>query len=297
MRVTVILLAVASLSACDRSSSDSNHPTAPVVSAQLGFDGGDYSTAAAKVAHGERLSQIFTCSGCHGADYSGVNFGAMLPIVEGLWAPNISLSMKAMSDAELERVLRKGVTPSRDEIYVMPSKQTQFLTKSDMDALIAYLRTIPAKGKPTPLPPADFEDRMVSRLPDDYWRWVPGEKRDYHNAAEEVAYFATHQPPKLGESTEQGRYIAITVCSGCHGAALDGKGEDAGGIKAASLYTDAEFDRLLTTSTSRDGRSLKMTWGFGHEVFPLTKSEKSAVTAYARKYASTRRAAAVAHLN
>ena len=132
---------------------------------------------------------------------------------------------------------------------------------------------------------------MVSRLPDDYWRWqLPGQKRDYHNAAEEVAYFATHQPPKLGASAEldQGRYIAITVCSGCHGAALDGKGEDAGGIKAALRYNDAEFDRLLTSSTSRDGRTLKMTWGFGHEVFPLTKSEKSAVIAYARAVARKR---------
>ena len=275
------------LAACDRAA---DQPT-DAKPTEITYDGGDYTTAAAKVAHGERLNKIFGCSACHGEDYSGVNFGAMIPIVEGLWAPNISLSMKAMSDAELERVLRKGVTPSRDEIYVMPSKQTQFLTEPDMAALIAYLRTIPANGKPTPLPPADFEDRMVSRLPDDYWRWqLPGQKRDYHNAAEEAAYFATHQPPKLGASAEldQGRYIAITVCSGCHGAALDGKGEDAGGIKAASLYNDAEFDRLLTSSTSRDGRTLKMTWGFGHEVFPLTKSEKSAVIAYARAVARKR---------
>ena len=272
------------LAACDRAADQ----PADAKPTEITYDGGDYTTAAAKVAHGERLNKIFGCSACHGEDYSGVNFGAMIPIVEGLWAPNISLGMKAMSDSELERVLRKGVTPSRDEIYVMPSKQTQFLTEPDMAALIAYLRTIPAKGKPTPLPPADFEDRMVSRLPDDYWRWqLPGQKRDYHNAAEEVAYFATHQPPKLGASAEldQGRYIAITVCSGCHGAALDGKGEDAGGIKAASLYNDAEFDRLLTSSTSRDGRTLKMTWGFGHEVFPLTKSEKLAVIVYVRALA------------
>lgn len=132
------------LAACDRAA---DQPTRAKPTA-ITYDGGDYTTAAAKVAHGKRLSQIFTCSGCHGADYSGVNFGAMIPIVEGLWAPNISLGMKAMSDSELERVLRKGVTPSRDEIYVMPSKQTQFLTELDMAALIAYLRTIPAKGKP-----------------------------------------------------------------------------------------------------------------------------------------------------
>ena len=275
------------LAACDRAA-DQPIDAKPT---EITYDGGDYTTAAAKVAHGERLNRVFGCSACHGDDYSGVNFGAMIPIVEGLWAPNISLGMKAMSDAQLEKVLRAGVSPSRGEIYIMPSKQTQFLTKPDMAALIAYLRTIPAKGKPTPLPSADFEDKMVSRLPDDYWRWqLPGQKRDYHNAAEEAAYFAAHQPPKLGASAElaRGHYIAITVCSGCHGAALDGKGEDAGGIEAASLYSDAEFDRLLTSSISRDGRTLKMTWGFGHEVIPITKSEKSAVIAYARAFAQNR---------
>lgn len=291
MRVIAILLAVASLSACDRNTSDGDPPIAQVVPAQVGFDGGNYANAAAKIAHGERLNRIFGCAACHGDDYSGVNFGAMIPIVEGLWAPNISLSMKAMSDAQLERVLRQGVTPSRDEIYVMPSKGTQFLTKADMSALIAYLRTIPAKGRPTPLPPANFEELMVSRLPADYWRWqIKGQKRDYHNSAEEAAYFAANQPPKLGAGArlEQGRYVAITVCSGCHGAALDGKGEDAGGLDAASLYNDAEFERLLTTSISRDGRLLKMSWGFGHEAMPLTKPERTAAIAYARALAKER---------
>lgn len=60
------------------------------------------------------------------------------PAVEhkGLWASNISLAIPAMSDAALERLLREGVHPDR-EIYVMPSKQTQFLSERDMAALAA----------------------------------------------------------------------------------------------------------------------------------------------------------------
>ena len=287
MRILAIGLLL--LAACDRNGDQAVETR----TAEISFAGGNYTTAAAKVAHGERLNKVFGCAACHGADYAGQNFGEMIPIVKGLWATNISLTMPKMSDAQLEKVLRAGVSPSRDEIYIMPSKLTQFLGRRDMDALIAYLRTIKPTGEATPPPPPGFEQAVAARLPDDYWRWqLPGQKRDYHNAAEEAAYFAAHQPPKLGASAEldQGRYIAITVCSGCHGAALDGKGEDAGGIEAASLYSDAEFDRLLTTSISRDGRTLKMTWGFGHEVIPITKGEKSAVIAYARKYAEARAA-------
>ena len=256
-----------------------------------GFDGANYATPAAQVAHGERLARIFMCAGCHGPDYTGVNFGEMIPIVQGLWATNISLTMPAMSDAQLETLLRKGVHPAR-EIYLMPSKQTQFLGERDMSALIAHLRSIPPAGTATPPPPPGFEQAVAARLPDDYWRWqdYPGHPRTYHNSEEEADYFARHRAPHagIGANAVQGRYIAITVCSGCHGAALDGRGEDAGGIQAALRYDDAEYERLLTQSTSRDGRKLVMEWGFGHEVFPLTASERSAVIGYTRELARVR---------
>jgi mono/diheme cytochrome c family protein len=254
------------------------------------FDGANYSTLSAKIEHGQRLATIFGCSACHGGDYTGVDFGEIVPVVEGLWATNISLTMPAMSDAQLEKLLRTGVHPSRDEIYLMPSKQTQFLSGRDMGALIAYLRTIPPRGDPTPLPPPRFKEAVGSRLPDDYWRWKPGLPRTYHSSAEEAAYFSANQAPPAGESAElaQGHYIALTVCSGCHGAALGGLGEDVVGIEAAVHYDDAQFNRLLTDSISRDDRELKMEWGFGHEVTPLTESEKAAVIAYSRALARRR---------
>ncbi len=195
----------------------------------------------------------------------------MFPIVKGLWASNISLAMPAMSDTVLERLLREGVHPDR-EIYVMPSKQMQFLSERDMAALIAFLRTIPPVGQPTPVPPAGFEAAVTARLPDDYWRTLKeGEKRGYHNSAEEVAYFAANQPPDLGPQLARGRMIASSICSSCHGAALDGVGEPSGDIQGALAYDDAAFDRLLIESINRTGKKVTMEFGFGHEATQLRR--------------------------
>jgi len=193
-----------------------------------------------------------------------------------------------MSDAALERLLREGVHPDR-EIYLMPSKQTQFLSEPDMAALIAFLRTIPPVGKPTPLPPPGFEAAVTARLPDDYWLTLKeGEKRGYHNSAEEVAYFAANQPPDLGPQSARGRMIASSICSACHGAALDGLGEPAGDIQGALAYDDAAFDRLLTESIDRTGKQVKVEWGSGHEANRLTAAERRDVIAYVRALAGSR---------
>lgn len=272
------------LAACDRPA-DQGVQAKP---AEISYDGGDYTTAAAKVAHGKRLSTLFQCNACHGADYTGVDFGEMIPLVEGLWASNISLTMPRMSDAELERLLRKGVHTDR-EIYLMPSKQTQFMSERDMAALIAFLRTIPPVGKPTPLPPKGFEDAVRARLPKDYWLTEEERKTgSYANAADEVDYYAAHRPPDLGPRFARGRMIAETLCSSCHGAALDGVGEPAGDIQGALAYDDAAFDRLLIDSIDRTGkRVLVEEWGVGHEA-RLTPGERRDVVAYIRALARSR---------
>jgi mono/diheme cytochrome c family protein len=281
----VLILAAAGCTAHD---ADSRKAEATVASAAVAFDGADYSNQADKTAHGKRLATLFACSGCHGADYSGRDFGAVFPIVKGLWASNISRVIPAMSDAALERLLREGVHPDR-EIYVMPSKQTQFLSERDMAALIAYLRTIPPVGAATPVPPPGFEAAVSARLPDDYWlTLLEGEKRGYHNAAEEVAYYAAHQPPDLGQELARGRMIASSICSSCHGAALDGLGEPAGDIQGALAYDDAAFDRLLTESVDRTGKRVAVEWGFGHEAPVLSAAERRDVIAYVRALVRSR---------
>lgn len=285
--VGVLMLAAAGCTAREAQTGKTAATTAPT--AVVAFDGADYKDEAAKIAHGKRLATtLFGCNACHGADYAGTDFGAAIPIVKGLWASNISRAIPTMSDAVLERLLREGVHPER-EIYVMPSKQTQFLSALDMAALIAFLRTVPPVGKPTPLPPPGFEDTVSARLPDDYWLTkLERQKRPYHNAAEEVAYFAAHQPPDLGPLLARGRMIASTLCSSCHGAALDGLGEPAGNIQGALAYDDAAFDRLLIESVDRTGKRVAVEWGFGHESQPLTPAERRDVVAYVRALARSR---------
>lgn len=274
--------------ACTASDMGTRRAEATAVPTALSFDGADYANEAAKTAHGKRIATLFQCSSCHGADYSGTDFGAGVPIVKGLWASNLSRAVPVMSDGALERLLREGVHPDR-EIYVMPSKQTQFLSERDMAALIAFLRTIPPTGKATPLPPAGFEAAVTARLPADYWlTQQTGERHGYHNAAEEVAYFAEHQPPDLGPQSARGRMIASSLCSLCHGAALDGLGEPAGDIQGALAYDDARFDRLLTESIDRTGKRVAVEWGFGHEAQPLSAAERRDVITYIRALARSR---------
>jgi len=131
---------------------------------------------------------------------------------------------------------------------------------------------------------------VTARLPDDYWRTLKdGEKRDYHNAAEEVAYFAANQPPDLGPPLARGRMIASSICSACHGAALDGVGEPSGDIQGALAYDDAAFDRLLIESVDRAGQKVKVEWGVGHEALGLTAAERRDVIAYVRALAGSRK--------
>lgn len=277
------------LAGCDSHRSD-EQARSKAQPAAVAFDGADYENQAEKVAHGKRLSSLFGCSACHGPDYTGVNFGEFIPIVQGLWASNISLTMSRLSDPELERLLREGVHPDR-EIYLMPSKATQFLSQRDMPALIAFLRTIPPAGKPTPLPPKGFEQAVRDRLPKDYWLTEEERKTgSYANAADEVAYFAAHQPADLGPGVARGRLIATSLCSGCHGAALDGVGEPGGDIQGALAYDDAAFNKLLSDSIDRTGkRVLVEEWGgAGHAFQPLTAAERRDVIAYVRALARSR---------
>jgi cytochrome c553 len=289
MRKFPFLLAITGLLACTPADDARDEEVAvETASAAQSFDGANYSTGADKIAHGERLAEVLGCNTCHAADYTGANFGAMIPIVEGLWATNISLTMRDMSDDELEQLLREGLHPTR-EIYLMPSRQSQFLSGRDMDALIAFLRTIEPSGEATPLPPPSFEEDVTARLPDDYWRTTEeGQRRSYHNAAEEATYFAENTVPDLGREYALGRMVVQTVCTSCHGAAMDGVGEPAGGIQGALEYDDVEFQRLLRDGVGRDGKPIEVSWGLDHTPTVLTDREIAGAISYTRALARHR---------
>ncbi len=233
-----------------------------------GFDGSDYTNEEDMIAHGRRLSEeILDCNSCHLADYSGADFGAFIPLLDGLWATNISRTLPDFTDQELETLLREGTHPERD-IYLMPSRNSQFLSDADMRALIAFLRTIEPTGQATPPPPPGFEEAVVARLPDDGWRIGEYGRKFYPNAQEEVQFYRKYRAAAVGQDYERGRYIAAAACSSCHGPGLDGYGEDAGSI----------------IDLSRP--ELEADWGKSHPFDSLTASEAEAVKAYVGELAS-----------
>src|SRR5438874_2867911 len=126
---------------------------------EITFDGAQASGAAAVLAHGERLTHVLGCTGCHGVHLEGTFFTRDEPPYGPLYASNLSVELPAFSDTQIEDVLRKGVHPQRKTVWGMPTEIFQHLSAADMTALIAYLRSIKPVGKKLPPPQFSAQDK------------------------------------------------------------------------------------------------------------------------------------------
>jgi len=276
MHVTMIMLALAGLSACDRNVSEGESPAVPATPVALTFDGGATTDRAATLAHGERLSHILGCRGCHTETLEGQWFNDDSPEIGKLYASNLTRALPTMTDAQLETLLRTGHQPVRGDLWIMPSEIFQRLSDADMKALIAHLRTIPPSGKPTPPPvfTAKGRDEVA--------------QGKIKPVAAYVAEYRTKLPPDMGEQHAFGRYIAGATCSECHGADLTGIPDfepnlSTPDLDIAGTYSAEELTTLLTTGKGRTPRDLGLMSlvGKGHFSY-LTPHERSAVIAYVK---------------
>src|SRR5688572_24459502 len=96
MRALLLAVALAT-AACGESRKDEPAKPKPVA-----FDGGLATEAAAKNMHGQRLTKVLGCTGCHGKDLHGRRFYEP-------YASNLTRDLRGYSDAEVERVIRQGV--------------------------------------------------------------------------------------------------------------------------------------------------------------------------------------------
>jgi mono/diheme cytochrome c family protein len=204
-------------------------------------------------------------------------------------APNITQDPETgigkWSDAEIKTLLRTGVRPNGVPIAaVMPTGFYHIMTERDLDAVVAYLRTIkPIKNK---VPDPIYHFAAPAQTP-------PGGEKPYTEAM-------------LKDKLKNGFYLAtIGHCMECH-TALGPKGHDfaadygRGGMefpgpwgksvsrnitssKAKGLgeWSDAEIKRAITTGVSRDGSHLKPPMGFPYYAH-MTDSDLADVIAYLR---------------
>jgi cytochrome c5 len=226
----------------------------------------------AQIARGEQLAH--TCSSCHSPGnelpLSGSNFGVKfeMPPLGKLYAPNLTPSgdIQDWSDGELIRAIREGVRKDGRSLLIMPSNNFRNLSDDDVQALVAYLRSQPATGGPTPRNQFNVLGAIFMNLMD-------------FRVAQQPA--GTVTAPRAG-TPEYGKYLVdIIGCRDCHGDQLQGKVDNGqpGPTPGPNLtlivpqWTEEQFMTFFNTGTLPGGGKVPMitlTSGFSEPRMPWT---------------------------
>jgi mono/diheme cytochrome c family protein len=253
------------LAACDRNTGN-ERPSANL--AAISFDGADYRTDAAKIAHGKRLAIILDCTGCHGANLQGGNVTEDEPDLGDIYAPNITLLLNKYSDADFERLIRHGEPKDGREFWFMPVESYQFLSDADLAAIISYLRTFKPAGEQ--LPPIrkgpQFEKDVVKGL--------------FGDARAQIDKYRSDPPIDMSKQHAWGRYMVQATCTQCHNNALQGWENFTPDLDIAGTYSKAELTKLLTTGEGKKPKLGMMRIIARDHFSKLTPREREAIVDY-----------------
>lgn len=226
----------------------------------------------ARIARGEMLAHI--CMGCHSPNeqlpLSGANLLARfsLPPIGTIYAPNLTPSgnIKDWTDGELIRAIREGVHKDGRSLLFMPANDFRFLSDDDVQAVVAYLRSQPAVGSPTP----DNHLNLVGAL--------LVNAVNFKTVQLPVGHITAPQPgtPQYGDYL-----VSVIGCRGCHGKQLQGRPRSPiGGPSGPNLtiivphMTEDQFMTLFNTGQLPDGSTVPVeTFGDGLKgpVMPWTE--------------------------
>jgi len=226
---------------------------------------------------------INKCVDCHGGDMGGKLFMDAGPLGV-VYASNLTSGkggvLARYTDGQLERAIRHGVDADGHALAIMPSADYWTMGDADVQALIAYIRTLPPVDRELPTTNVRALGRalyLAGKLP-----LFP---------AERITHAASRaEPPVPGVTVEYGRYLAtIGGCLGCHGKDLAGaaEGEGPGMPSAANLtaagevgkWTEQDFFNALRTGKRPNGTALRapMPWALSGQ---MTDDEMRAVWMY-----------------
>jgi mono/diheme cytochrome c family protein len=243
------------------------------------------------------VNGIMTCGNCHspkgppavtaGKDFSGGLSWDEPPFK--VTAPNITQDKETgigkWSDADIKKLLRTGEMPNGAHVaMVMPTGFYHIMTEHDLNAVVAYLRTIkPISNK---VPDPIYKMPQVEHV-------LPGASKPF---AESM----------MRDEVKKGFYLAtIGHCMECHTPMDKGVREwdtrlGAGGAefpgpwgvsvsrnitssktKGLGGWTDAQIKTAITTGVDKDGNHLKPPMGY-HYYVSVTPEDLDAVVAYLR---------------
>ncbi len=221
-------------------------------------------TDAQAVSRGEHLATIFMCTRCHTENLGGeVYFD--VPGMVSIPTPNLTAGSGGIgginSNEDLVRAIRNGVGRDGNALFIMPAKAFHYLSDADLEAIIAYVRSMPPVDNPLP-------ERRVELM----GRLMMGAGMFPPFAADQIDHASPTPPaPTPGVTVEYGQYLAY-ICTECHGANLNGApfgppGQEVptpnltpGGELAA--WTEEGFINTMRTGATPFGRNLneEMPW-------------------------------------
>lgn len=169
------------------------------------------ATTPAAVERGRYLVAIGDCAACHTqAGKQAFAGGRPLPTPYGVfYPPNITpdraTGIGGWTEADFYRALHDGVRPDGTLLYpAFPFPSFTHMTRADVGAIWAYLRTVPAVSRANT--PNELQWPYSTRGLLRVWRWL---------------YFTpgAHQPdPKQSAEWNRGAYLVkgIAHCGACH---------------------------------------------------------------------------------
>ena len=209
----------------------------------------------AQIARGEKLANM--CASCHTPGnqlpLSGTNFATKFdfPPLGTLYSPNLTPSgdIQDWSDGEVIRAIREGIHKDGRSLLIMPSDNFRNMSDDDVQSLVAYLRSQPATGGPTPKNQFNFLGAVFMNL------------SDFRTAQLPAGRVTAPQPG----TSEYGKYLVDVIgCRSCHGDHLQGRvdnaqpGPPAGPnlTKIVPQWTEEQFMVFFNTGTLPSGETV-----------------------------------------
>ena len=226
---------------------------------------------------GYLVNTLMTCNNCHtpigpqGPDFSKALSGGLtfdeppFKVTAANITPDPETGIGKWTDAQIKTLMRKGVRPDGTNVApIMPTGFYEVLTEKDLDAIVAYLRTVkPVKNEtPAPVYKMAFQRDIM-----------PGGEKPMNES-------------DLADPVKRGFYLATAAhCMECHTPMERGKHDftklGAGGMefpgpwgksvsrnitsskeKGLGAWTDAEIKAAITQGVHRDGSKLKPPMGY-----------------------------------
>lgn len=259
---------------------------------------GGQAHAQSPVARGDYLvNTVMTCQNCHtpkgpNGDIAEMAFAGGLKFDEPPFTvtasnitPDRETGIGGWTEAQLKTFMTTGVRPDGVPVApLMPTGYYKILTPGDLDAIVAYLRTLKPVRNAVPAP--------VYRAP---------MAQEVFPGAEKPA-----DPASLNDRVRRGFYLAtIAHCMECHtpmdkGRHLYTTKLGVGGHKfpgpwgesvarnitqhstaGIGAWSDAEIKRAITHGVRKDGSKLKPPMAFGRYA-KMTEADTGAIVAWLR---------------